>query len=310
MKNLKKYIIYFMVSMMALVGTLSLGGCTSKVVPPGTVIIVLKSNGESSIYTKGSYVAWGRDRVYFVDTKWKSFAEKNMKILCADDINMIVDIKWVGSFQATKDDIKIIKERVPATKIKSGDIVGFQLSLNQFYKTAMRDIIRANTRSIISKYKTDNIREKRDIIQKDIKTKIITRFKELGFPIVTTDIMISNIDYPPEITKQRKAIKNAELEDQKQAALAKAAIAQAKRQAGIAVENGKAQIARAKADAKANEIRAKSLTPEIIAMRQWDVFETLAGKKGDLMIVPYTTTREAINAGLIGKRMKIPTPAK
>jgi regulator of protease activity HflC (stomatin/prohibitin superfamily) len=310
MKFFKKGIIYLMVSIMALTSVIGLSGCSTKVVPPGTVIIVLKSDGESAIYTKGSYMAWGRDRVYFVDTKWKSFTERKMKILCADDINMIVDIKWIGSFRATKDDIKIIKERVPAIKIKSGDITGYQLSLDQFYKTAMRDIVRANARSIISKYKTDNIREKRDEIQASIKKKIMERFDELGFPIVTTDIMVSNLDYPPEITAQRKAIKNAELEDQKQAALARAAIAQANREAGIAIEKGKAQIARARADAKANEIRAKSITPEIIAMRQWDVLETLAGKEGDLMIVPYTTTREAIDAGLIGNRVRIPASKK
>jgi len=282
-----------------------LSGClfTSKVVPPGTVVIVLKSNGKSTIHTKGSYTAYGRDRVYFVDTKLKAFSE-SMDILCTDNINMRVDTKWVGSFNVTKDNIKIIKEKVPAIPIKSGDVSGYQLSLDKFYMTAMRDIIRANTRSIVAKFSTDGVRESRENIEMKVREKIVKRFEELNYPISSTDIMISNLDYPEEITAQRKAIKNAQLEDAKQAALAKAAIEQAKREAGIARERGKAQIERARADALANEIRAKSLTPEIIAIRQWDTLLEMAKSGNDFMIVPYEAIGEVIQPALNGKTIE------
>jgi len=293
----------FLSILLIFISTSFLTGCTSKVVPPGTIVIVLKSDGSSKIHTSGSYVAWGRDRVYFVDTKLKSFTE-HMKILCKDDINMDVDVKWVGSFNATPQNIKVIKERVPATEIKNGDITGYQLSLSKFYNTAMKDIIRANTRTVVSKYITDNIRESREEIQKEIRNRVLKRLHELNYPIATTDIMVSNLDYPEEITQQRKAIKAAQLEDQKQAALAKAAIAQAKREAGIAREKGKAQIERAKADSLANEIRAKSLTPAIIQMRQWDVLQEIAGRDGDIMIVPYEALGISANSALLKKSLK------
>jgi regulator of protease activity HflC (stomatin/prohibitin superfamily) len=223
-----------------------------------------------------------------------------MKVLCTDNINMEVDIKWIGSFSVTKNNVKIIKEKVPAVKVENGDIKGYQLSLDKFYRTAMRDIIRSTARKIIAKYSTEEVRENRDEIEQAIRTKVINKFKTLGYPIVTTDVMIANLDYPPEVTAQRKAIKNAQLEDEKQAALAKAAIAQAQRESGIAREKGKAQIERAKADAMANEIRAKSLTPEIIQMRQWDVMESLAGN-GNMMIVPYEALGQSANAAMIKK---------
>jgi len=252
----------FLIGFLGLVLVTSTTGCSSKVVPPGNIVIVLKSNGDTTIYTKGSYIAWGRDRVYFVETKLKSFTER-MKILCEDNINMNVDVKWIGSFKVTKNDIKIIKEKVPAIKLQYDG--NYSLSLNKFYNTAVKDIIRANSRYVVSKYKTEVIREKRIDIQNEIKNRILKRLEELRYPIVTTDIMISNLDYPKEITEQRKAIKRAQLENEKQAALAKAAIEQAKREAGIAREKGKAQIERAKADALANKIRSESPTPEIDA---------------------------------------------
>jgi regulator of protease activity HflC (stomatin/prohibitin superfamily) len=275
-------------------------GCSTKVVPPGTTVIVLKSSGDSTIYTKGSYLAWGRDRVYFVDTKLKAFPEP-MKVLCTDNINMQVDVKWIGSFSVTKSNIKIIKEKVPAVKVENGDIKGYQLSLDKFYKTAMRDIIRSTARKIIAKYSTEEVRENRDEIEQAIRTKVINKFQTLGYPIVTTDVMIANLDYPPEVTAQRKAIKNAQLEDEKQAALAKAAIQQAKREAGIAREKGKAQIERAKADALANKIRSESLTPAIIQMRMWDTLQAIGGREGDLMIVPYDALNSVLTPAVNGK---------
>jgi len=299
MKIVTKILMAFMLVSIMFVTT----GCQTKVVPPGTVVIVLKSDGTSKIHTEGSYLAWGRDRVYFVDTKLKSYTER-MEILCADNINMTVDVKWVGSFNANKNNVKIIKEKVPAIPSKGGDISGYQLSLDQFYKTAMKDIIRANARAVVADYTTDNVRESRNKIQGEVRARVLKRFSELKFPVSSTDIMISNLDYPDEITAQRKAIKNAQLEDEKQAALAKAAIEQAKRQAGIAREKGKAQIERAKADAMANDIRAKSLTPEIIQMRQWDVLESLAGN-GNMMIVPYEALGQSADAALIKGAMGI-----
>lgn len=218
--------------MVMLFSVLGLTGC-GNVVPPGTVVIILDASGNSTVYTDGSYREWGRDRVYFVDTKLKSFTER-LYILCEDNINMTVDVKWVGSFTVTKEGLKVIKEKVPSIPVNSGDIKGFQLSLDEFYKTAMKDIVLAKTRGVVSGYTTDAVREKQNEIEAELRKQISERFKELGYPVASTDIMISNIDYPEEVTNQRKAIKNAQLEDEKQAALAKASIAQAAREAGIA----------------------------------------------------------------------------
>ncbi len=210
-----------------------------------------------------------------------------MEILCADNINMAVDVKWVGSFAVSPNKIKIIKEKVPARRVTQGDLKGYQLSLQDFYITAMKDIIRANSREVISPYITDSIRESRVEIQQLVKKRVLNKLEELNYPVETTGILISNLDYPGEVTAQRKAIKNAQLEDEKQAALAKAAIEQAKREAAIAREKGKAKIEIAKADALANQIRAETLTEAIIRMRQWDVIEAGALSNSSVILIPY-----------------------
>lgn len=276
-------------------------GCSSKVVPPGSAVIVLKSGGETEIVREGTYVAWGRDRVYFVDTKLKSFTE-SMKILCDDKVNMSVDVKWVGSFDISKDNINVIKEKVPAVEI-NGDTKGYQLSLSKFYNIAIKDIVRANSRAIVSPYKTDVIPEERVAIEKSIRKLVIARLKELKYPVKTSDVLVSNLDFDESVTATRKKIKQAELADQEKAAIAKATLAQAKRDAEIAREQGKATVEKAKAESKANKILTKSLTPQILALRQWEAMERIgAGTNNELIVLPYNALGTNVQTSAVNRR--------
>lgn len=261
-------------------------GC-GNVVPPGTTVIILKPDGPPIIKQEGVYKAWGRDKVYFVDTKLKSFP-KNLKILCKDDINMSVSVKWVGSFKVSDETIDVIKSKVPAIKIDRGDISGYQLSLDGFFKTAMADILSSITRQVVSPYITDNIREQREEITETIKQKFLARLKELKYPVETADVLVTNLDYPKEVTDKRNKIKQAELQDLENAAIAKADVASARRDAELAAEKGKAALVRAKADAAANKIRTASLTPEILMVKQLELFAELAkGPNNTTVVIPF-----------------------
>ena len=286
--------------------TLLLGFLVScgEVVPPGTTVIKLTTSGETEIYNQGVYQSYGRDRIYFVDSKLQSFTE-SLKILCSDDINMYVDVKWVGSFDVSDDKIDIIKSKVPAKRVDNGDINGFQLDLVEFYNKAMKDIIISNARSIVAMYSTDDIRPNREVIELALQKTVLERFTKLNYPVNTTDLMISNLDYDMLITKQRQEIKKAELEDAKQAALARARIAQARRNEEIAIEEGKAIVARAMAKAKENNILSKSITPEILALKQWEVLEKMAeGPNNELLVVPYDALKSS-NIGTYLNRMSL-----
>ena len=271
-----------------------------QVVPPGTTVIILGTGGETTIKTSGVFRATGRDRAYFVDTRLKSFTEQ-IDVLCADDVNMSVSIKWIGSFLATKANIKVIKDKVPSEKVNTGDITGYRLSLKKFYQTTMSDIIRGRAKAIISQYKTDNIRPNRALIESAIKKSVLERLAVLNYPVETSDLILSNLDYDPVITKQRTAIKKAQLDDQLKAAEAKAKIAQARRDDDIAREEGKATITRARTEARANNIKRASITPEILALRQWEVLEKMAmGPNNELIVLPYDaintkTLNQAVN---------------
>lgn len=275
---------------------LFMSGC-GKVVPPGTTILLVKTDGSSEVYTNGTFKAWGRDRAYIIDSTLKSRTEQ-MQILCADDINMSIDVKWLGSFetgqenQINKKTIDVIKNKISAQPTNRKDIKGFELSLDSFYNLAIKDIIRSTSRSVVSPYVTDNIRPEREKIQAEIKKRVLAKLEELNYPISTSDVMISNIDYPDSVTEMRQKIKQEELRDLENAAIAQANVAKARRNAELALEEGKAKVVAAKAEAQANEIINASLTSQILALRQFQALERLAdGPNNNSVIVPY----QAIN---------------
>lgn len=273
-------------------------GCMGTVVPPGKKVIILHPSGDSTIVSDGVYKAWGRDRCYFVDQKLKTFTE-SVQILCADDINMSVDIKAVLSFQVDKASIDFIKEKVPAVPTREGaELAGQELSLDKFYEMTVKDIVRASARTVISTFETDDIRPNRQQIEADLSKTVRERIKALKYPLNISAVLVSNIDYPQVVIDQRNAIKNAQLEDQKAAAFAEAALAEAQRRAGIETEEAKVRMIRAQAQADENTILAKSLTPAYLSWRQLEVMENVStamakGQNNVVFIMPYKAINQA-----------------
>jgi len=283
---MKKFLMIFLV----LLFVIPLANC-GRVVPPGTTVILVEPDGSNQVKDSGAFRVWGRTRAYYVDGKIRSYP-KDLKILCSDNINMDVSVKWIGSFKVTKDTIETIKRKVPAQEVKLEGSTVLALSLDKFFNTAMSDILSSITREIISPYNTDNIRPNRAEIRKAIKTAFVSRMQELRYPVETADILITNIDFPPKIKAKREAIKDAELQDLENAAIAKASVAKAKRNAELEAEMGKAALVKAEADAACNRVRAKSLTPEILAVKQLETLVKLAeGPNNTVVVIPFSAIR-------------------
>ena len=285
---------------------LTLSGCGS-VVPPGKTVILLHPDGKTDTLTKGVYKAWGRTRVYFVDGKLKSFSE-TMKVLMADDINMDIDVKVLMSFDVSPKSIDFIKSKVPTRQVTSGDVSGYELSLDEFYALAVRDVVRSSSRNIISPYITDDVRPNRQKIESVIQENVINRVSSLKYPLQIGGILLSNIDYPQSVKDMRQRIKKVSLEEQEKDAKAKAAIAEARRQVEVQAEIAKAKIVKAKATAAENSIIIESLSPEYLMWRQYEVMEKIAGHLGaggnnTVFMMPYQMmSPELLNASIVREK--------
>jgi len=276
-------------------------GCMGQIVPPATTVLMVKPSGASEIYTEGAFKAWGRDRAYFVDTKLKSYP-KEIRVLCADGYNIDISLKWVGSFDVTEATIETIKNKVPSQRITSGDIKGSELSLDKFFKTAMEDVLSNVARGIIAPNNIEAIRSDRITITEAIKNGFVAKIKELKYPVLTADVLLTNIGPPEEYLTAMKRIKDAELKDQENAALAKAAVAKAQRDAELAAEVGKAALVTAEADAAANRARTESLSPEILMVKQLELLEQIAlGPNNSVVLVPYTSLGSQLQSNLLDR---------
>ncbi len=178
-------------------------------------------------------------------------------------------------------------------KVRTMDKNGFELSLHQFWTTAMKDIITVEAKRVISAYETGEINKNRNLIGKDLKEAVVVRLAALGYPVVTSDTLIIDLEYPKEITESRKKIKMAILLDLENAALAQAAVAKATRDAELALEKNKAKVIDAQGDAEANRIRSESLTPSILALKLNDALMALAsGPNNTSIVIPYDALRQ------------------
>ncbi len=236
-----------------------------KTVPAGKVVIIVSADGKTQIIDKGVYKSWGRDRLYFVDGKFSSFKE-SMKILCADDVNMDVDLKSLISFDVSEKSIEFIKSKMPTRKVNE-EISGYELSLDEFYKMAVSDVVRGTGRNIISANETDDIRPNRKQLEAAIQAAVIERVEALKYPIRVSAVLLSNIDYPESVKLKREEIKNVQLEEERKAALAQARLAEAERMVAVETEEAKVRLVRAKAQASEYSILGEQLTDQFLMWR-------------------------------------------
>lgn len=134
---------------------------------------------------------------------------------------------------------------------------------NKVIDPAFNDFIK----EVVPQYPVTQILQKRDDIRKRAQTKLGDNLKRYG--IVVDDIYISNIqfskDYQTAIEKKQTAQQAVETEQQ--------VLAQKQVQAQQVVVDAKAQadaqVVKAQGEAQANEVRTKSISPQLIDYLRW-----------------------------------------
>lgn len=274
-------------------------GCGT-VVPAGKTVVILHPDGTSTVQDKGAYFAYGRDRVFYIDEKMKSFTE-SMSIICADEIPLTVDVKALISIESAGDNKEFLVKKIPVTD--SGPLGTPELSLDQFYEMAVADIVRSSGRQIIESESTENVRPNREAKEKEMTELVRKRCKELNYPIHVAAVLLSDIQYPESVRSTREAIKNAQLEDEKKAAIAEADLAQAQREVAVEQERAKVRLVKAQAQADENKVLAESLTPEFLAWHQMESLELVAqtlseGPNNTTFMFPFTLQNEMMQPAM------------
>ncbi len=286
-----------------IIGILSLSLGCGNTVPPSKVVVIKDSGGEVSVIKDGNYNAYGRDLTIFIDSTINEFKEDEMHVLCKDNIPVILDIRYIGQFDV-HDDKTIGKILSLVKSSPTADPKIFNIEFSTLYKGIIQGILRSATRSVVVPYVTDNLQNLRDPIEKALNERVIAELSEKGLPSTTLAIKVADLDYEEKIKGKKTAIKNAELDDLQKAAEAQARTREAERQAEIAIKEGEAEVERARATAKANSILDASLSPRILALEQYRMYEAMAnGPNNTFMLAPYDALTSKNFGPVVGSAM-------
>lgn len=149
--------------------------------------------------------------------------------------------------------IKIIPGSGPAIFRK------YRKEMDEIVKTTLFNYVRDAFRIQFNKYTTDDIISKREEFENNVQNYLVKQLEQEGFHL---EQLTSGLKYPETIVQ---AI------DAKNQAVQKAM--QAENQLKVAEANARIKIVEAKAEAEANELRQRTLTPMLIQQQfieKWD----------------------------------------
>jgi len=271
-------------------------GCSNKEkVPSGEVAKILTSNGfASEILQPGAYRVCGiTDKLFGkcynelvkMDTTEGQFSEivtTRMK----DNMNLKADhIRIRVTLNKNK---KILNSLFNQLKPNENNII----TLKNVYETYGKLIITRDVREVLSKYTIDDVRLNYARISAEIYNKVKQDFKNT--PLQLLDFSIGRFVYPQTYEKMVELAKQKQVEIKK--IEAQNIIRMKKAQADIQLAKAKYSIKmqEAKRIADYNKMLGKSVTPQLLKLRQLEVQEKMMDNlKGNNNVVymPYSMTK-------------------
>ena len=174
------FIIFFLASVF---------GCTNPNTPAGHEGFVYE---KPRIFGKGGFrgvtkgpgnygVSLWRNEVINIDLRPNTYAEK-FKILAKDDLN--VSFRFHAIISLNPGSVKHVVQKYGG---------------KNWYKRFVKEPFRTFVRNAVQQYDSRAIKEKRDIIANEVKSKMENHLKSSPFQLVS--LVVGNIDYPDVVAK-------------------------------------------------------------------------------------------------------------
>ena len=165
----------------------------------------------------------------------------------------------------------------------------YRVSLDRVYLVYGKNVVSNAARTVMSKYRVDEVAVNFEKINNDIHTEIKKRM--VGNPLEVSDVTLAKISYPPIITEAVEKQQERELaivtEKNQQA------IEMLKKQNELELASADYQIRikRAEAIRDENKITSDGLNPVLLQYRNLEVLEKMAESENKVF-VPYSALKE------------------
>ncbi|MNC17820.1 SPFH domain / Band 7 family protein [compost metagenome] len=261
---------------LAMVAVVALQGCSFEVIPPAYKGKVLTTSGYNpEILEPGKITLYGRDELVLMETGTRTVAE-TITVKMEDKLDLTFDVKFRTRIGGNE---KVLNSMFNDIQVKDK-----RVSLQQVYGVYGLDVVQSVSRSVVGKYKTEEVGANFDNITKDLADRLTKAMA--NSPLEVSNVTLGNLKYPDVITtaieKQSERRLAIETETNQQA------IETTKRtnQLALAQLDRDIELTRARTLRDANSITADGLSPMLLAYKALDVQAEMA-KNNSAVFVPY-----------------------
>jgi hypothetical protein len=280
MKNLKILAVALMIA--------ALTGCGYYTVPPASKGKILSTTGYSAdVKETGKYLLWGRDEMVVLDTSTQTMAE-SVSVKMQD--NMTLDFQVRFRTRIAGND-KVINAMF-------NDITheNYVVALPRVYSVYGKDVVQSVARSVVGKYKTEDVGVNFDQITADLHAELVKRM--VNSPLEVSNITLANIQYPDVIVKAIEAQQERKLAIETEANNQAVEMVKKENELELAQADYEIRMTKAKALRDENKTTAEGLNSMLLEYRRLEVLESMT-KNNNAVFVPY----EGLGSSGVSNRM-------
>jgi len=260
----------------------ALVGCDRVTVPPATKGKIMSTDGYSAdVKETGRYWLFFSEKMVLLDTSTQTYSEK-MNVKMADDLTLIFDVRFRTRIAGNDKVISAMFNDIRPQQ--SDDSSVLEVSLPMVYKVYGSAVVQNAARSIVSKYRTEEVAANFDKITQDMQKLLVERMA--NSPLEVSNITLGNLDYPDVITKAIEAQSERELAIKTEANNQAVEMVKKTNELKLAQADYEIRMTRANALRDENKTTAEGLNPMLLEYRKLEVMEQMT-KNNNAVFVPY-----------------------
>lgn len=182
---------------------LTMLSCSRVTVPPDSLGKILSSSGYSvDVKEAGNYWIPAWDDMILLDVTTQTFDER-MTVRMADNLEMTFNLRFRSRIMG---DDKVIN-----TLFNDIQHEDYKISLRQVYNVYGRDVVTSATRSVLSKYESDEVSVNFDNITQELNKRIAEELA--NSPLAVSNVTMAEVEYPPVTCSQIEDIVHRRIEE-------------------------------------------------------------------------------------------------
>ena len=265
------------------IGVVMLGlvGCSYETVPPAAKGKILSGNGYSvDVKETGKYLLPWWHNMVILDASTQRFSEK-IVVKMKDNLDLPFSLDFRTRIHGSDDVINAMFQDITHQNYK--------VSLESVYSVYGKNVVTNAARSVMGKYRVNEVAANFDKISNDIQSEIKKRM--VGSPLEVSDVTLAHISYPKVITEAVEKQQERELAiktEENQQAIEKI---KKKNQMELAEADYEIRMIKAKTIRDENKMTSEGLNPILLQYRALEVQEKMAESENKVF-VPYESLNQ------------------